>query len=43
METKVKNQIKKKLAKGKNIETIADELEEDVTVIRNLIDEIERE
>ena len=43
MEAKMKNLIKKKLEKGKCIETIAEELEEDITVIRKLIDEIEKE
>ena len=43
MEAKVKQIIKKKLAKGKDTETIAEELEEDVTIIRKLIDEIEKE
>ena len=43
MEAKVKNQIKKKLAKGKDAETIAEELEEDITSIQKLIDEIEKE
>lgn len=38
-----KQMIKKKLAKGKDAETIAEELEEDVTVIRKIIDEIEEE
>ena len=43
MEAKVKYQIKKKLAKGKDTETIAEELEEDVTVIQKLIDEIKKD
>ena len=39
----LKQIIKKKLEKGKSVEEIAEELEEDVTVIRKLIDEIEEE
>ena len=41
MEAKMKNLIKKKLEKGKCIEVIAEELEEDITSIRKLIDELE--
>ena len=43
IETNMKNLIKKKLKKGKRIEVIAEELEEDISVIRKLIDEIEKE
>ena len=43
MEAKMKNLIKKKLEKGKCIEVIAEELEEDITVIQKLINEIEKE
>lgn len=43
IETNMKNLIKKKLKKGKCIEVIAEELEEDISVIRKLIDEIEKE
>ena len=38
---KLKELIQKKLHKGKSVETIADELEEDVSVIRELIDSLE--
>ena len=43
MEAKMKNLIKKKLEKGMCIEVIAEELEEDITVIQKLINEIEKE
>ena len=37
----LKQQVQKKLAKGKSIEVIADELEEEVADIKVLIDELE--
>lgn len=43
IETNKKNLIKKKLKKGKCIEVIAEELEEDISVIQKLIDGIEKE
>ena len=39
----LKRQIKKKLAKGKSVEVIADELEEEVSAIQLVIDEIKAE
>lgn len=39
----LKQQIQKKLVKGKSIEMIADELEEDVSAIQPIIDEIRSE
>lgn len=39
----LKNQIRKKLKKGKSIEQIADELEEAVTTIQRIIEEIKKE
>lgn len=36
----LKQQVEKKLAKGKSLEVIADECEEDISVIRELINEI---
>ncbi len=39
----LKQLVQKKLAKGKNIEVIADELEEDVEAIQPIIDEIKSE
>ncbi len=36
----LKQQVKKKLAKGKSLEVIADECEEEISVIRVLINEI---
>ena len=39
----VKNLVKKKLAKGKSVEVIADELEEEVSAIQRVIDEIKAE
>lgn len=39
----VKKLVKKKLAKGKSIEVIADELEEEVSAIQRVIDEIKAE
>ena len=39
----LKNQIRKKLKKGKSIEQIADELEEEVTAIQRIIEEIQKE
>ena len=39
----LKNQIRKKLKKGKSIEQIADELEEEVTTIQRIIEEIKKE
>ena len=38
----LKNQIRKKLEKGKSIEQIADELEEEVTTIQRIIEEIKK-
>ena len=35
--------VKKKLAKGKSVEVIADELEEEVSAIQRVIDEIKAE
>ena len=39
----LKQMIKKKLAKGRDAETIAEELEADITMIQKLIDEIGKE
>ena len=39
----LKNQIRKKLKKGKSIEQIADELEEAVTTIQRIIEETKKE
>ena len=39
----LKQQVEKKLAKGKSLEIIADECEEDISVIRALINEIRAE
>ena len=39
----LKKQIKKKLKKGKSIGQIADELEEEVTTIQRIIEEIKKE
>lgn len=39
----VKKLVKKKLAKGKSVEVIADELEEEVSAIQRVIDEIKAE
>ena len=39
----LKKQIKKKLKKGKSIGQIADELEEEVTAIQRIIEEIQKE
>ena len=39
----LKQLVKKKLMKGKNINIIADELEEDVSIIQPIIDEIKKE
>lgn len=39
----VKKLVKKKLAKGKSVEVIADELEEEVSAIQRVIDEIKVE
>ena len=39
----LKNQIKKKIAKGKTISQIADELEEDKTVIEELVNQLKEE
>lgn len=39
----VKKIVKKKLAKGKSVEVIADELEEEVSAIQRVIDEIKAE
>ena len=39
----LKEQITKKLAKGKSVEVIADELEEDVPAIQVIIDELNNE
>lgn len=39
----LRQQIEKKLAKGKSIEVIADELEEEVVSIQRILDEIEAE
>ena len=39
----LKQQVEKKLAKGKSLEVIADECEEDISVIRALINEIRAE
>ena len=36
----LKQQVQKKLAKGKSLEVIADELEEDVSTIQPIIDEV---
>ena len=41
-EKKLKELIQKKLAKGKTIPEIAEALEEEVDVIRRLIDEMDR-
>ena len=41
MEELLKQQIQRKLSKGKSIDEIAEELEESVTVIQNLIGECE--
>lgn len=38
-----KKLVKKKLMKGKNINVIADELEEEVAIIQTIIDEIKKE
>ena len=39
----VKKLVKKKIAKGKSVEVIADELEEEVSAIQRVIDEIKAE
>ena len=39
----VKKLVKKKLAKGQSVEVIADELEEEVSAIQRVIDEIKAE
>ena len=39
----LRQKIEKKLAKGKSIEVIADELEEEVASIQRILDEIEAE
>ena len=39
----VKKLVKKKLAKGKSVEVIADELKEEVSAIQRVIDEIKAE
>ena len=39
----LKNQIKKKLEKGKSVEAIAEDLEEDITVIRELTEQLKQE
>lgn len=39
----VKKLVEKKLAKGKSVEVIADELEEEVSAIQRVIDEIKAE
>ena len=36
----LKQQVQKKLAKGKSLEVIADELKEDVSTIQPIIDEV---
>ena len=41
IEELLKQQIQRKLSKGKSIDEIAEELEESVTVIQNLIGECE--
>ena len=40
---KLKDQIRKKLAKGKSIEDIADEVEESIEVVTDLVSQIEFE
>ena len=42
-ETKLKDQIKKKLAKGNSVSEIADALEEEESEIQRLITEMEKE
>ena len=37
---KLRNQVKKKLAKGDSIEKIADDLVEDISVIEDIVKEI---
>ena len=39
----LKEKVKKKLAKGKSIDVIADELEEEIPAIQSIIDELESE
>ena len=39
----MKQQVAKKLAKGKHLEVIADELEEDTVTIQTIVDEIQAE
>ncbi len=39
----LKTLVRKKLEKGKSIEQIADELEEEVTTIQRIIEEIKKE
>ena len=39
----LKQQVAKKLAKGKHLEVIADELEEDTVTIQTIVDEIQAE
>ena len=39
----LKQQVQKKLAKGQSIEVIAEDLVEDVEVIRTIVDEIQAE
>ena len=38
----LKQQVQKKLAKGKSIEVIADELEESVSTIENVLEELRK-
>ena len=38
----LKQLIKKKIVKGKSVETIANELEQDVLIIQPIIDEIKK-
>ena len=39
----LKNLVKKKLEKGKSVEAIAEDLEEDITVIRELMEQLKEE
>lgn len=39
----LRQQVEKKLSKGKNVEKIADELEEEVSVIRKIIEDLQGE
>ena len=39
----LKNLVKKKLEKGKSVEAIAEDLEEDITVIRELMEQLKKE